>query len=60
MIFEKEKTQIDTQFLAALEEAELYPQLYSEKYLTFLASDAYSSNATYTIGSKVPNINLGK
>lgn len=50
MIYEKAKTQIDTEFLAALEEAELLPQLYTDKYLLFLASDAYSSNATFTVG----------
>ena len=60
MIYEKAKTQIDTEFLADLEEAELYPQLYNEKYLTYLASDAYSTNVTFTIGQKVPNINISK
>lgn len=59
MIYEKAKTQIDTQFLSALEEAQLYPSLYTEKYLTFLAADAYSANATFTVGQKIPNINIG-
>lgn len=59
MIYEKEKTKVDTEFLVAFEEAELFPALYTEKYLYFLASDAFSSNATFTIGEKVPNINLG-
>jgi hypothetical protein len=36
--------------LAAFEEAELLPSLYTEKYLAFLASDAFSSNATFVIG----------
>lgn len=60
MIYEKSKTLVDTEFLAALEEAELLPQLYTDKYLYYLASDAFSSNTTYSIGEKIPNINLGK
>lgn len=50
MIEEKFKAQIDTEFLAALEEAELIPHLYTDKYLSYLASDAFTSNATITVG----------
>ena len=60
MIYEKSKTLVDTEFLAAFEEAELFPQLYTDKYLYFLASDAFSSNTIYSIGDKIPNINLVK
>ena len=33
MYFEKAKTEIETEFLAAIEEASLYSELYSEEYL---------------------------
>lgn len=50
MIEEKFKAQIDTEFLASLAEAELIPALYTDRYLQFLATDAFSSNVTLTIG----------
>lgn len=58
MIFEKEKTKIETEFLVAFEEAELYPQLYTEKFISFLALDALTTNVTLTLGNKIPNIIL--
>lgn len=39
--------------------ATLYPQLYTEKYMSFLALDALTSNVTLTLGDKVPNIIMG-
>ena len=59
MIEEKFKAQIDTEFLASLAEAELIPALYTDQYLHFLASDAFSSNITLTVGEKIPNVNIG-
>lgn len=56
MIFEKAKTQIETEFLAAFEEAENYPILYTDTYLSFLATDALTSNATFVLGDQIPNI----
>lgn len=50
MIYEKAKTHIDTEFLAAFEEAENYPILFTDTYMSFLASDALTSNATFIIG----------
>lgn len=37
MLFEKTKTEIETEFLSALAEAELYESLYTDKYLSYLA-----------------------
>ena len=50
MIEDKFKAQIDTEFIASLAEAELIPALYTDQYLHYLASDAFSSNATLNIG----------
>lgn len=58
MIFEKEKTKIETEFLAAFEEAQLYPQLYTDKFISYLAYDALTTNVTLTLGNKIPNIIL--
>jgi hypothetical protein len=58
MIFDKAKAQIDTEFLASFEEAENYPILYTPEYLSFLASDALTSNVTINLGDKVPNIQV--
>lgn len=60
MIYEKAKTQIETEFMAAIEEAEQYPYLYTPEYISFLATDALTSNATLIVGDKVPNIQLSK
>lgn len=60
MIFEREKTKIDTQFLPLIEEAQLYSELYTPEYLRFLASDAYTSNLDITVGDKIPASVLGK
>lgn len=56
MIFEKEKTKIETEFLASFEEATLYPQLYTEKFISYLAYDALTTNVTLIVGNKIPNI----
>jgi hypothetical protein len=58
MIYEKAKTQVDTEFMAALEESKNYPTLYTDKYLSFLATDALSSNVTLILGDEIPNIQL--
>lgn len=60
MIFEKAKTEIETEFLTSIEEAKLYPFLYTTDYLKFLAADAYTSNVELTIGERIPNAVLGK
>ena len=60
MIFEKEKTKIETEFLTAFEEAQLYPQLYTDKFISYLAYDALTTNVTLTLGNKIPNIILEK
>ena len=60
MIFQKAKTQIETEFLALIEQAQLYPSLYTKEYLKFLASDAYTSNVDLTVGNKIPNGVIGK
>ena len=41
MIFENAKTQIETEFLAAFEEAENYPILYTNTYLSSWMADMY-------------------
>jgi hypothetical protein len=33
--------------------------LLTDKYMSFLAYDALTSNATFILGSKIPNINVG-
>ena len=58
MIFEKARTQIETEFMAAFEEAEMYPVLFTDQYMSFLATDALTSNATYVLGDEVPNVQL--
>lgn len=60
MIYEKEKTKIETEFLTAFEQAKMYPALLTEKYLNFLAYDALTSNLTLIMGDKVPNIELSR
>jgi len=60
MIFEKAKAQIDTEFMAAIEEAKNYPILFTDKYLSYLATDALTSNVTLIIGDEIPNIQLTK
>ncbi len=60
MIFEKEKTKIETEFLAAFEEATMYPALLTDKYLNYLAYDALTSNVTLIMGDRIPNLDLGK
>jgi hypothetical protein len=58
MMFEKAKTQIETEFLAAFEEAENYPILFTDSYMSFLATDALTTNATLIFGDQIPNIQL--
>jgi len=60
MIFEKAKAQIDSEFMAAIEEAKNYPILFTDKYLSYLATDALTSNVTLIIGDEIPNIQLTK
>ena len=60
MIYEKEKTKIETEFLASFEEATMYPALLTEKYLNYLAYDALTSNVTLIMGDKVPNVELNR
>lgn len=56
MIYEKAKTQIDTEFLSAMEEAKNYPILFTDTYMSFLATDALTSNVTLVLGDQIPNI----
>jgi hypothetical protein len=58
MIFEKAKTQIETEFLAAFEEAENYPILFTDSYMSFLATDALTSNTKFILGDEIPNVQL--
>ena len=58
MIFEKAKAEIDTDFLVLFEEAKMYPDLLTEKYLKYLATDAYTSNATIYTGDQIPNVQM--
>ena len=58
MIFDKAKAQIDTEFLAALQETKNYPILYTPEYLNYLAEDAFTSNVTFILGNEIPNIQL--
>lgn len=60
MIYEKEKTKIETEFLAAFEEAKMYPALLTEEYLNYLAYDALTSNLTLVMGDKVPNVEINR
>lgn len=60
MIYEKAKTQIDSEFMAAIEEAKNYPILYTDSYLKYLATDAITSNLTLILGDEIPNIQLSK
>lgn len=60
MIYEKEKTKIETEFLAAFEEATMYPALLTEQYLNYLAYDALTSNLTLVMGDKVPNVEINR
>ena len=60
MIYEKAKTAVDTEFLSAIEEAKNYGILYTDKYLSFLASNALTSNLTLVLGDQIPNIDLKK
>lgn len=60
MIYEREKTRIETEFLASFEEAKLYPVLLTAKYLNYLAYDALTSNLTMVMGDRVPNIELNR
>jgi hypothetical protein len=36
----------------------MYPALFTEKYMTYLAYDALTSNSSFVLGNKIPNINL--
>lgn len=58
MIYDKSKTQIETEFLAAFEEAEMYPILFTDSYMSFLTTDALTSNATFIVGDQIPNIQI--
>ncbi len=58
MIYDKAKTQIETEFMAAFEEAANYPILFTDAYMSFLATDALTSNVTLILGDQIPNINL--
>jgi regulator of protease activity HflC (stomatin/prohibitin superfamily) len=58
MIFEKAKTQIETEFLAAFEEAENYHILFTDSYMSYLTTDALTSNANFVLGDEIPNIQL--
>lgn len=58
MIFEKAKTQIETEFLAAFEEAENYGVLFTDAYMSFLATDALTANTTFVLGDEIPNVQL--
>jgi hypothetical protein len=60
MIFEREKTKIETEFLASFAEATMYPSLLTAKYLNYLAYDALTSNLTLIMGDRVPNIELNR
>lgn len=60
MIFEKAKTQIDTEFLTATEESRNYPNLFTPAYMSYLATDALTSNLTLVLGDQIPNIQISK
>ena len=58
IIFDKAKAEIDTEFLALEEEAQLYPALFTADYLRYMAQDAFTSNATINVGDKVPSTHV--
>jgi hypothetical protein len=58
MMFDKAKTQIEAEFLAAFEEAENYHLLFTDAYMSFLATDALTTNVTLIIGDQIPNIDF--
>jgi hypothetical protein len=60
MIYEKVKTQIDTEFMSAMEEAKNYQILFTPEYLSFLATDALTSNLKLVLGDEIPNIQLSQ
>jgi type VI protein secretion system component Hcp len=60
MIYDKAKTQIETEFLAAFEEAENYHILYTDAYMSYLVTDALTSNVTLHLGDHIPNIQLNQ
>ncbi len=55
MIFQREKTNIQAQFLSDFQQVKLYDKLFTDQYLSFLAHDALTSNLTLIIGDKIPN-----
>ena len=60
MIYEKAKTQIDTEFLSAIEEAKNYAILFTPAYLSHLVTDALTSNVTLILGDEIPNVQIAK
>jgi len=60
MIYEKAKTQINSEFMADIEEAKNYPILFTDAYLNYLATDAITSNLTLILGDEIPNIQISK
>ena len=60
MIYEKAKTQIDTEFMSALEETKNYKILFTDKYMSYLATDALTSNVTLVLGDEIPNVQISK
>lgn len=56
IIVEREKAKVNSEFLAAFEEAELSTQLLTDDYLRFLAGEALTTNLAITAGSQVPNV----
>lgn len=60
MIYEKAKTQIETEFLAAMDEARNYNVLFTDKYMSYLATDALTSNVNLILGDQIPNIEFKK
>ena len=36
----------------------MYPVLFTDQYMSFLATDALTSNATYVLGDEIPNVQL--
>ncbi len=37
----------------------MYPILLTDEYMSFLAYDAFTSNATFIFGDQIPNIQVG-
>jgi len=60
MIYEKAKAQLDTEFLAAIEESKNYRLLFTPEYLSYLATDALTSNLALILGDQIPNIQIAK